>query len=113
MAKIKNLTGLELVLHLQAEHSNEWCGGDEPEKIATSRYAVVIERGDDGWVLGADNGDELAAIELGCRESTEGYDESVTAVFDVASGELVAYTCQVSVMVVLNGEAHTARAGRA
>lgn len=91
------ITGLELAVQLLADNTNDWGGSDPAEAIATSAYAVVVERDDDAWVKAADRLGDVADIELSTLVGTEGYDEWVSEVWDVATGEQVAYTRLVAV----------------
>jgi hypothetical protein len=87
---------------------NDWDGSIDPETLAGCRFAVVVERDDDSWVHGADSVADVAKIAIACREATEGYDEWISEVVDVATGEHVAYQEVVTVRVSIGGETATA-----
>ena len=84
--KTKNKTGLALAVELLDEYDRCCDCSDKAERIATSPFAVVVERDDDSWVLAAQDWHDVAKITLGCYVSTEGYDEWVGSVVDMATG---------------------------
>jgi hypothetical protein len=84
--------------------SNEWGGSDSAEEIEAARFAVVVERDEDSWVVAAETVEDVAGIALGCLTGTEGYDEWVAEVWDVQRGEQVAWSKRVVVRVVIGDE---------
>jgi hypothetical protein len=65
---------------LDTHSSNDWDGDDAAETIAAARYAVVVERDSDAWVLAARTARDVAGIEYGTYFATEGYDEWIAGV---------------------------------
>jgi hypothetical protein len=101
----------ELAHSLLAEHTNDWDGSDPLDKIAGSRYAVVVERDSDSWVLAAATAEAVAQIALSTLTGTEGYDEWISEVWSMENAQMVQYDHDVTVTVSLkNGHTETASA---
>lgn len=100
------------VRDLLETHTNNWGGGDDLATILESRYAVVIERSDDAWVVGADTGADVAGIALGCCVGPEYEIEWIAGVYDVATGAPVACKIETTVVVTINGEDFSATTAR-
>ena len=83
------------------EHTNDWGGSAPVEKIAAARFAVVIERENDAWVLAADSVDEIAGIALSTYTGTEGYDEWVSEIWDVQTGEQLEWSHHVELTLAV------------
>lgn len=103
----KKLTGLELAVDLIEQNPCEWGGNDEPEKIAAARFAVVIERDEEGWVVAADSWQDVANHALGCL-SAEYYTEWVSEVYDVATGDVLGHRTYNTVTVEFDGVEYVA-----
>jgi hypothetical protein len=96
---------------LLAEHRNDWGGSDPVDKIAGARYAVVVERSDDGWVLAAATPEAVAEIALSTYTGTEGYDEWISEVYSMETASQIDCIADVTVTVTLkNGTTETASA---
>lgn len=96
---------------LLEDHTNDWGGSDPIEKIAGSRYAVVVERDSDSWVLAAANPEAVAEIALSTYTGTEGYDEWISEVWCMDTAAQIDCATTVTVTVTLaNGELVTASA---
>jgi hypothetical protein len=95
MSKIDNARAL-----VNAWQRNDWGGGeDDPVKLADFRYAVVVQRTDDSWVVGANDATEVAVIYLNTLTGTEGYDETIEDVYDLETGQEATWTCHLGVTV--------------
>lgn len=95
---------LTLARELCEEHRNEWGGGDDAETIAGAPYAVCVERDDDAWVLAAHSLKDIAGVILGTLVGTEGYDENVTRIVGMETGEEVSVTFATSVVARMGDE---------
>lgn len=101
----------ELAHGLLADNKNDWDGSDPIDKIAGSRFAVVVERSDDSWVLAAATPEAIAEIALSTYTGTEGYDEWIAEVWCMETCEQIDFASVVTVTITLtNGELVTASA---
>jgi hypothetical protein len=108
MSKTKNPTGLALAVELFMENRNDWGGSDDVEKIAAARFAVVVERDSDSWVLAAESWEDVAGIYLGCLQPDGEETEYIEAIYDVATGEQLRVNLQVTAQVTTpEGEVFT------
>lgn len=69
------------------------------DELVVARYAVVVQRDAERWVLAAEDKRALANIELGCMVATDGYDEWVVEVWHVAHQRRFSYAPRVVVWV--------------
>jgi hypothetical protein len=69
------------------------------DELLIARYAVIVGRDDDGWVLAAGNKQAVAEIELGCLVSTYGYDEWVVEVWCIGRQRRLSYIPRVVVWI--------------
>jgi hypothetical protein len=93
----ENPTGLALAIQLCEQCWNDHGANDSPEKIAAAPFAVVIERDEDSWVFAAASWEQVAGFALACLTGTEGYDEWIEDVYDVATGEVLSINLRTSV----------------
>jgi hypothetical protein len=89
---------------LANSRGNDWNGGHDADELATYRYAVVIERDSDGWVIGANHATDLAQIQLDCYAGTEGYDEWIDGVYDLNTGEAVEWSTTITIDALLGAD---------
>lgn len=100
-----------LARSLTSEHENDWAGSDPVDKIAGARYAVVVERDSDSWVLAAASAEAVAQIALSTLTGTEGYDEWISEVWCMETAKQVDFIHDTTVKVTItNGTAETATA---
>lgn len=85
--------------------SNEGAGHDV-EDLAKYRYAVHVEREDDGWLIGCDTAEDIANVYLACMEEHEYEAEWVSNVYDLQTGSAITMrTIQaLTVSVALPGD---------
>jgi hypothetical protein len=84
--------------------SNDWDGDSPLSKLADARFIVRIEREDDSWLVAADDLLDVARILLSCYTDTEGYDEWISHVWDVETGEEIEYSAKMVVMLTVGGD---------
>lgn len=65
------------------------------EQLLVARFAVIVGRDDDRWVLAAEDKRAIAEIELACLVATHGYDEWVVEVWCIARQQRVPYVPRV------------------
>jgi hypothetical protein len=93
------------VLHT-AYDRNDWGGSASVEDLAAAKYAVIVEREDDGWILAAGSRAEVAAI---YRETLSAdYAEWIDQVVRMSDGESVPFEARVTVEIRLDGGVGTA-----
>jgi hypothetical protein len=99
---------LRLAGGLCEEFANDIDMSDDVETIAASRWAVCVQRDDDGWVYGCDTADQVARIVLGTLVGTDGYDEWVSRIVDMTTGQDVEHDSATTVSITIAGETGTA-----
>jgi uncharacterized protein CbrC (UPF0167 family) len=91
---------------LRENHTNDWNGSDPARQIAAARFAVVVERENDAWVLAADTPQDVANIALSTLTGTEGYDEWISDIWDMHTCQKIEWSQHAAVTVEIDG--HTA-----
>jgi hypothetical protein len=69
------------------------------EELTAARYAVVVQRDTERWILAASDKQALAEIELESLVGTDGYDEWVVEVWSIAEQRRFSYVPCVVVLV--------------
>lgn len=81
--------------------SGEWGGSTPIDQLAGCRFAVVVERDSDSWVVGVDDAAGIAAVELACCSPDGDEAEWVVGAVDLVSGEDAGYSARVTVEVTM------------
>lgn len=110
MQETTNETRTLYAAQLVDEHYNGWDGSAAVEDIAAARYAVIVEREDDSWILAAANVQEVAEIIANTYTATEGYDEWVCTIHDMETcAEVKSYRGTVTVEINVDGAIASAK----
>jgi hypothetical protein len=63
--------------------NNQWDASESTREIAQGRFAVVVQRDEDSWVVGADSAEDIASIILSTYTQPEYTVEWVEGVYDL------------------------------
>jgi hypothetical protein len=91
---------------LLEQHTNSFDGSDELDDLITHRWALVMKRDTDAWVVGIDTPREIANHEISESDSLDV--EWVEGVYDLESGEPVYYSAHTTVTVTMADGSGTA-----
>lgn len=99
----------EFLQDLIEDNDNDWGGGDSLETLLESKYAVVVERDEDSWVVGAENEQDVANIALSCMHA-EYYTEYISEIYEVETCEEIIFATETEVTVWIFDQPYKARA---
>jgi hypothetical protein len=100
---------IEFAQALLDEHKNDWDGSSSVDDIAAAKYAVVVSRDNDSWVVACSDADEVAQVYVGALHA-DGDVEWVDEVYEVETGEPVQYRARTNVSVTIGDDDDTGEA---